>query len=324
MGRKAQEFRPNRVLADAVYSGLSALVRLALSRRNKETAEICDHIHDIWKRVRDKVKSQHDFNPHDFSSIQNVEPALRERYLQMLWCSTKRYGNKESKRVYDWREGTIGPLNVLLNITGAALRDILVPRYLFPEPDLYTVLEFPDGSKKILHKRVVDNGPLIKKVKAHLRAGYRGNSKSPRVILRHPTLPALDFGDMIRAHLIELCRQCFIHRVPSIEARRYTRLLIHRLIPFLDWIYTQGEIGRKDFYPGADRELRKIVLEIRTHYSNHLGVEEGISRQIDGATKDLDVEYLKDKIRKILELTDDDEVRKRCLKIFDCIENGII
>jgi hypothetical protein len=267
LGRKVQKFRPNRVLADAIHSGVAALVRLAFYRKNKKTTEFYEKINGLWADVCGQIEPSSGLNPHDFSSVQNAEPALRELYLQMLWYSTKRYGNKEFKRVYEWREGTIGPVNALLNFAGAVFRDVLVPRYPFPEPDLYTVMESPDGQKKILAKSVTDRVHLGVNVKTYLRAGYRGNSKSPRVILRHPTLPALDFGDMIRAHLVELCRQCFIHRVPRVEAQRYIRLLIHRLVPFLDWIYTQGEIGRKDFYPGADRVLRKIVLEIRTHYS---------------------------------------------------------
>ncbi len=161
------------------------------------------------------------------------------------------------------------------------LRDILVPRYPFPDPDLYEIREYPDGRKKILPKSVADKLPAGKKVKTHIRAGYRGNSKNPRVLLSHPTLPALDFGDMIRAHLIELCRQCFIHNVPRNESQRYIRLLIHRLIPFLDWVYTQGKTGRKNFYPGADEELRRIVLEIRTHFATQSGRDEGISRKIE-------------------------------------------
>jgi len=106
----------------------------------------------------------------------------------------------------------------------------VVPRYPFPTPQLYDIRVFPDGSEQVIPKDVADKVPAAKGVKTHLRAGYRGNSKHPRVLLTHPTLPAMDFGDMIRAHLVELCRQCFIHCVPRTEAYRYIRLLIHGLI----------------------------------------------------------------------------------------------
>jgi len=324
MGRKVQEFRPNVVLASAIYSGLSCLVNLAYNRKSSLTIKQYEQIKRIWKIIRKEMSAGRKTGSHDFSSVQNMESALRNLYLKMLWKSTRRYGNKESKRVYSWREGTVGPLNALLNFAGAALRDKLVPRYPFPDPDLYEIREYPDGQKKILPKNVADKLPAGKKVKTHIRAGYRGNSKNPRVLLSHPTLPALDFGDMIRAHLIELCRQCFIHNVPRNESQRYIRLLIHRLIPFLDWVYAQGKTGRKNFYPGADEELRKIVLEIRTHFGSQSGREEGISRKIERISSDVGVDFLIEKIESIQATSQDEYIRGKCATIRNHIEDGIV
>ncbi|MHA2146412.1 MAG: hypothetical protein ACXAB0_13270 [Candidatus Thorarchaeota archaeon] len=249
---------------------------------------------------------------------------MRRLYLQMLWHSTEPYGNREFKRIYSWREGTVGPLNALLNIAGAALRDIIVPRYPFPEPQQYQILKFPDGSKKIISRLVADKLSIGNKVEKYLRAGYRGNSKYPRVLLRHPTLPALDFGDMLRAHLVELCRQCFIHAVPRGESQRYIQLLIHRLLPFLDWVYTRGRIGRKDFYPDADKELRKIVLEIRARFGKQAGVKEGISKRIESHPIVPGTELLREKVKLILDSTEEESIRKKCGKILEHIENGVV
>jgi len=324
LGRKVQDFRPNEVLADAIYSGLSALVRLSYKRKNDLTNVIYEQIRCNWEDARTEWMSCREQGSHDFSSIQNRESVLRRLYLQMLWYSTKRYGNKEFKRVYNWREGTVGPLNELLNYMGSLLRNILVPRYYFPDPDLYQIRRYRDGRLEIIPKNVADRIPLEGNVKVHQKAGYRGNLKKPRVLLAHPTLPALDFADMIRAHLIELCRQCFIHTVPRREFHRYIRLLIHRLIPFLDWVYTRGKVGRKNFYPDADRELRKIVLEIRTHFSTKSGISEGISRQIEVPPTGFGVESLKERIRVSMESSEDEHIREKGEIILGHIKKGTI
>ena len=324
MKLQSQESRPNVILADAIYTGLSALVRLAQKRKNRRTIEFYKRLVSNWSEVQRKSKAITMNDSLDSFSVQDKEPVLRRLFLQMLWHSTEPYGNKEFKRVYSWREGTVGPLNSLLNIAGAALRDILVPRYYFPEPQMYQVRKYPDGTKKIIPKTVADKFPIEKQVKTYLRAGYRGNSKCPRILLRHPTLPALDFSDMVRAHLVELCRQCFIHGVPRSESQRYIRLLIHRLIPFLDWVYTRGKVGRKNFCPEADKELRKIVLEIRAKFSRQIGVGERISKQIDSFETNLGTGFLKKRIQTIQDSTEVDSVKKRCGVILKHIKHGVV
>jgi hypothetical protein len=324
MKQKSQEFRPNVILADAIYTGLSSLVRLARWRKNARTMEFYRLIVDNWSEIQRKPKVLSQNDPLDFFLVQDKEPVLRRLYLQMLWYSTEPYGNKEFKRVYNWREGTVGPLNVLLNIAGAALRDILVPRYPFPDTQSYEVRKYPDGTKRVIPKTVADKMPAGKEVDTHLREGYPGNSRCPRVLLRHPTLPALDFGDMIRAHLVELCRQCFIHGVPRNEARRYIRLLVHRLIPFLDWVYTRGETGRKDFYPDADKELRRIVLEIRTKFSERVGTGKRMSKQTDSFEKGLGTDFLKKRVQAILVSADTDSISKRCKEVIRLIDEGVV
>ncbi|MHA2176767.1 MAG: hypothetical protein ACXAAK_00310, partial [Candidatus Thorarchaeota archaeon] len=175
-----------------------------------------------------------------------------------------------------------------------------------------------------LPKKVADKIPVAENEKSHIRAGYRGNSKNPRVLLTHPTLPALDFGDMIRAHLVELCRQCLIYNVPRKESQRYIRLLVHRLIPFLDWVYTEGKTGRKDFKPGAHKELRKIVLEIRAQFDTMSGREERISQKIERISSDISVNLLIEKIESILASSPEEDVQERCETILNQIEDGIV
>lgn len=324
LGHKTQEFKPNAILSTAIYSGLSALVWLARKHKNRQTESIYEKISEIWESVQKNRQTDRVSGSHDFSSVQRIESSLRKLNLRMLWESTKRYGNRERKRVYSWKEGTIGELNNLLNYAGATLRDIVVPRYPFPTPQLYELRVLPDGTEQVIPKDVADKVPAAKGVKTRLRAGYRGNSKHPRVLLTHPTLPAMDFGDMIRAHLIELCRQCFIHCVPRTEAHRYIRLLIHGLTPFLDWIYTRGNTGRKNFSPDADKELRKIVLEIRSNYSKYVGTQARISKQVEDISQSFNIKVFEEQVRLLQETTDYSHINKKCKTILQYINRGIV
>ena len=68
MGRKIQEFRPNAVLATAIYSGLSALVWLARKRKNKQTDAIYEMMSDTWETVQESRQADRASGAHDFSS----------------------------------------------------------------------------------------------------------------------------------------------------------------------------------------------------------------------------------------------------------------
>lgn len=262
MGRKGRLLRPNVVLARTAHTGMTALVRLLASRTKNDLRGIFNSADDMWAAVRQELAKQ-DKKKRDNLPLKDVEPNLRKCFLEFLWLSTRPYGNTESKRVYDWTEGTVGPLNALLNYAGARLRDLATTRYPFPDPQFYQIWKYPDGSTKIHSKELIDKigssadysqvqPEKEEQVKTYWKAGYSGTSNTPRVFLAHPTLPSLDFIDVIRAHLIELCRQCFIYNVPRSEAHRYIRLLLHRLRPFLDWIYTEQQLGEPYFNRESD------------------------------------------------------------------------
>lgn len=209
MGRKGFAPSPNIVLSRSLYSGLAALVRIASKRKNKRTQKFYQSINRQWEQIRREIRKNKQARSRDFSVLQNAEANIRKQYLLMLWYSTKPYGNKETKRVLSWASGTVGPLNSLLNYAGARLRELAATRYPFPEPVFYQVRRKSDGSEKILSYQAAetvpqgDNDRIIR-----WKAGYRGNANHPRVLLAHPTLPSLDFVDMIRSHVIEICRQC--------------------------------------------------------------------------------------------------------------------
>jgi len=317
--------RPNKILTVATHTGLAALVRLAKKRSNRQTESTVKSIENIWSKARHRLAEVKQTTPHDFSPIKNAEPNLRRLYLKMLWKSTRPFGNKERKRVYSWREGTVGPMNALLNYAGAQLRNFVMTKYPFPDPTHYQIREYPDGSRVILDQRTARARPNDDAVKTYWKAGYPGNSKGPRVLLSHPTLPGLDFVDMIRAHTVELCRQCFIHNVPRGTAHRYVKLLIRKLQPFLDWVYTDGDCGRKNFFPDADRELRRIVLEIRALFGKRVGRTGRMTRQLEYGFPDKpSVELIRKQVTRTLRSDSQDDVRETCKDILDHIDQGNI
>ncbi len=289
MGRRPRLLRPNVVLGRAKHAGLMALVNLLGPRASGGLAKYHCSASKMWDAVRAALRAQ-EGKRQDYLVLNNTEPNMRKSFLQFVWHSTVPYGNTELKRVYDWTEGTVGPLNALLNYAGARLRDLAMTRYPFPEPRVFQIARFPDGTVKVYSLALVNRlkakglyppDDFDKNTEISWKAGYSGTTKTPQVYLAHPTLPSLDFVDMIRAHVVELCRQCFIYSVPRTEAHRYIRLLIHRLRPFLDWVYTERATGRPNFNRDANRELREIVLEIRALYGLHAGQRQSITRSLD-------------------------------------------
>ncbi|MGV9102618.1 MAG: hypothetical protein ACOC38_00610 [Promethearchaeia archaeon] len=316
----------NRVLADAIYAGLVALLRLIEKRSSNQTEEFYLSIHRIWNDARRKMEMLNGIRPWDFRPIRKAERNIRKQFLGFLWESTKRYGNTETKRVTSWRKGTVGPLNGLLNYAGARLRDLGATRYPFPDPDHFQILESLDGSLSVISKTVYqdvklkdlrERDNLSLQAKARLKgidkrkwqAGYKHTSKGPLLLLAHPSLPELDFLDMIRAHVVELCRQCFIYSVPRNHAQRFIRLLIHRLRPFLDWIYTQGKTGRPHFNPEADRVLRDIVLELRALYGKRHGRQKRATEETEQESSHHNVEWFRNQVSELVKSTTRSEAR---------------
>jgi hypothetical protein len=280
----------------------------------------------MWTSARENYKIKKEQRKIDFTPIKNAEPNMRGQFLKFVWASTKRFGNKEFKRVYSWLEGTVGPLNALLNYAGARLRDLAMVLYPFPQPMRFQIREFPDGTRKILTESEASEITKDGATKVHWRSGYEKSRKNPRVLLSHPTLPGLDFVDMIRTHCVELCRQCFIYHIPKTEAHRYIQLLIHRLKPFLDWIYTDGKEGCSGFNPHADHELRKITLEIRSLYRKRTKTKQRVSKQLGERFIDLSLKKIREKALRQLEETTDAGERKLLQQFLDYVdtETGVV
>ncbi len=324
MDAKRTRFSPSVVQAKALYAGLSALVKLANRRKNERTKFFCEAILRMWAQLGQQLKTVGPRTSEGVALLQNAEPNLRHLYLDIVWYSTEPYGNHEHKRVYSWRQGAIGPLNELINFAGAVLRELAVTRYPFPEPVFFQVREYRHDNVRILPHLEAERTPLDVVKKVYWRAGYKGSAKRPTYLLSHPTLPEMDFVDMIRAHVIELCRQCFIYNVPSADAHGYIRFLVHRLKPFLDWVYTGERTGRKDFWPDADKELRRLAREIRTLYGSNIGKRKRATEMLDEALLPQNACWLKTKATEVISATDDEEAKKQCARIAKMIDQAII
>ena len=318
-GRKGKSNTPGTILSSAVFLGLGALVRIAKRRANKKTQRFYRSIEKMWNVARESVEELDCFSP-----IQNAESNMRGQFLKLVWTSLKRYGNQEFKRVYSWLEGSVGPINALLNYAGARLRDLAMTLYPLPPPQAFQIREYPDGSKKILTKDEVEGTSDDGADKTYWRYGYIEKGMDTPIFLSHPTLPGMDFVDMIRAHCVELCRQCFIYHVPMLEAHRYIRLLIHRLRPFLDWVYTDGKAGRRSFNPDAEYELRKIVLEIRSLYRKRSRTRQRISQKRGKGTTSISLEVIRRKVITHLEKTIDLKERDFLLRLLDHLDTALI
>ncbi|MGY5859103.1 MAG: hypothetical protein RTU63_07025, partial [Candidatus Thorarchaeota archaeon] len=251
-------YDPARTLARAYRAGLTALRDLLRERVISNLEDVFECTQKMWTEAQEKWDESKERGEPDFSHITRVERHMRANFLKMIWETTARYGNTEYKRIQNERKGKIGKMNRLLNMAGAQMRNFSVPRFPIRMPE------------------------ILEQEGRHRVYGYTGGATFPEVQVTHATLPEMDFIDMIRSHVFELCRKCYIYNVPMREAKRYVNLLIYRLSPFLEYLYTSGESGRWGFkrkrktrtgdeLPDADRILRRIVREIRGLYATGIG-----------------------------------------------------
>jgi hypothetical protein len=251
-------YAPARIMARAYLTGLSALRDLLRERATGNLRDIYEKTQKLLVEAQDEWQKSKLDGERNFSKITSKEKHMRANFLKMIWETTARYGNKEHRRVQNERKGKIGRLNRLFNMAGAEMRNFAVTHFQFPMP----VILGREG-KSIIY-------------------GYEGDETYPQIQVTHATLPEMDFVDMIRSHVFELCRKCFMNDVPMNEARKYVNLLIYRLSPFLEYLYTSGECGRwgfkrrrkkgaEDDLPDADRILRGIVREIEALYGTTNG-----------------------------------------------------
>ncbi len=226
----------------------------------------------VWEEtVQKRAELSRNRDPGRFVPVCDVEKYLRKNFLSVVFNTTALYGNTESKRIYSWREGSIGPLNVLLNRAGAHLRFLAMTRYPFPMPRKKNVRRTNKEGKHYFQNEHV----------------YCGTINRPTVIITHPILPSLDFADAIRGHLVELCRLCFIHSVPISIASRYINLLTFRLKPLLDTFYLAGFDKKKRTLEFTKRSL-DILESVLKRVKGEQGITAGYPLRMTGGLDDTD------------------------------------
>ena len=251
--------KPGRVLTRGLNLGLSATLALARERVTDKTYPLYGggSGRKGMRRIWDDAKKEYFRTVQEKSPkaavLQNVENNIRRNFQKIMLKTSVRYGNAEVKRKR--RGENKRYLNQLWDYAGSRLRDVAMERYPFPSV-----------------RRIVNQDGAV-------TFGYAGSSRDPEYIPTH-SMPELDFADMIRSHLIELCRQYLKYGLPQRVAKRYIDELIGRLTPFLDYVYTDRRSGRAHFTPDAAKELREIVLRIRTQFGKRNGRSQSITSTI--------------------------------------------
>ncbi len=257
-----------------------------------ELPELYDRSQALFDAAKNSKKCQSsERNPDRFVPICDVEKHLRKNFLELAFNTTALNGNKETKRVYSWKEGTIGPLNVLLNIAGAQLRLLGMTRYPFPLPQEKKVRRINKSGKEYFQKDYV----------------YGGTRRRPTVIITHPMLPSLDFVDAIRGHLVELCRQCFLYSVPIGDASRYINLIIFKLRPLLDKLYLTGFDRKRRTVKFTERSmaiLDSVIEMVNGQYGLTIGYPSRMTTTLG------DLEYSTLDTSELFDKIDDSKIRQ--------------
>ncbi len=261
---------PERALRHAKHLAMRSLIPL-IQRGFEVYEKPYHHAIKIWKEAKEQSDSYRVLGRDDyFIPICKVEKYLRKDHHDMVFNTTALYGNTEVKRVYKWKEGTIGPLNRLENIAGARLRFLAMTRYPFPRPEVIQDRWIQKSGKEDTKRTYV----------------YGKTKGKTTVVIAHPFLPELDFADLLRGHLVELCRQCFIYRVQLSAARYYIDLLLIRLRPYLDRLYVssiiplRNRLGTGGFLEQANEILDDIIHSIRGEHGNRASYPERVTEQI--------------------------------------------
>ncbi len=250
---------PAWVVVKSHLAGLRALVNLMIPRVSKETNHLYSKAAIILKQaIADWNGSCRDGQP-DFSIMMKAERKLRKMELANHFETTRKYGNREHKRVRNEQEGRVGLLNKKYNLVGGISRN-------------YMLIMYP----------MDDTEPIGKRGKK-TTWGYTSRNGSMQIPVAHGgDFAELDLLDMTRSHGRELARKGFIYRADNRTLNRYAHQLNQRLTPFTDYVYTHGQYGRKEFsrprntkrterdFLCADEILAEIVKEIEAFHGTKI------------------------------------------------------
>ncbi|MCK4278999.1 MAG: hypothetical protein KAW94_00335 [Candidatus Thorarchaeota archaeon] len=269
MKNAAFPINPGKVLTRALQSGLTATAYLARGRVTKATKHLYwggkgrKGIRKILKEaLLDYQRSVKERRP-DARHLQRVENNIRRNHNKIVLNASVPYGNVEEKRRRQKEDRKY--INILADYYGARIRNLGASGFPFPTP-----------------VRMITKDKSVKRI-------YPGSARIPKYVPTHTT-PELDFVDMIRSHGIELARQCMKYSVPIRDAKRYLDGLIERLVPYLEYVYTERRRGEKGFIHEGVRELRNIVHEIQAVYGGVNGRPPSITGEISSHLMDVRTE----------------------------------
>ncbi|MDF1540388.1 MAG: hypothetical protein P1Q69_15945 [Candidatus Thorarchaeota archaeon] len=241
---------PERVISRAVKAGLSATIVLQRSISNKNTKKYYDRSYERWSIRQEVYQITKERGIPDFSYISKAEAPIRDDIRLMFYEEAAKYGFTEVSRQKN-ADDTVDPLNQRFNVCGAVIRENSEVMFPHPEPVSFGTYTRRDGKGR----------------KKYRRAGYEGSSFGPRVILSHPDLPSLDFGDAVRSHNEYLATFCAIHNVPARETTRYSQLFFLLVRPYLEHLYSEYKYGKTNFQKGVNWALRQVKeLIVETGY----------------------------------------------------------
>jgi hypothetical protein len=232
---------PERVISRAVQAGLSITIELQRNIINKITRKHYESSQRTWIKNRQAYQVTK-----NYSYIRKAEPPVVDNNHKILFENAAKFGFTEVSRQKN-SDGTVGPINQRLNSCGAALREFSHRSFLFPQPVDYGTQTYQ-----------IDQGTMEFRV-----AGYNASSFGPKVILAHPDLPSMDFGDAVRSHNEYIATFCAIHDVPVRETTRYSNLFLLLVRPYLEYFYSEYKTGRSGFQKGVNNALRQIKELVR-------------------------------------------------------------
>lgn len=253
---------PSRILTTAFKMGIAITLALARDRATGKSRPLyfglgkrIKGMAKVWSTAKEEYQQTVRDGSLDATPLLKAENNIRRSFARILLKTSVRYGNTETKRVKR-EEGTKKYLNIIWDYAGGRLRDVTKGRYFFPKP---VSVEIDDG-------KIID--------------GYHGSSKVPFYPVRHNHLPELDFADMIRSPLMELGRQCLKYGVPIKDAKKYVDMLLLRLLPFLDYVYSERKSGRSNYVREGLRELRVVIELIQNEYGIRNGKHQSITAEV--------------------------------------------
>ena len=253
---------PARILTTAFKMGMAITLALARDRASGTVRSLyfgqgnrIKGMAKFWSDEKEEYQKTLGAGCPDATPLLKAENNVRRSFTRILLKTSVRYGNMETKRVKRI-EGNKKYLNILWDYSGGRLRDVTKAKYFFPKA---VPVERGDGT-------TID--------------GYHGSSKMPFYPVRHNHLPELDFADMIRSPLMEIARQCLKYGVPIKDAKKYVDMLLFRLLPFLDYVYTERRSGRGNYVRMGLRELRTVIELIRNEYGTRNGKRQSITAEV--------------------------------------------